>query len=185
MIKIINELFNYLKNPILERDNNINIYYRFKVFASLLWISITISFFLSIVNGLLTSLGLLHDTKHVSEMYFNDSNGVKFLFLATIVAPIIEELIFRAPLILFKQAKLFKVAFFTISIIFAYVHIFNFEINTNVILFSPFLVAPQFFVGLIFGYIRIRFSLLWSICLHGLYNGLLVSLFLLASNGNL
>jgi len=53
-----------------------------------------------------------------------------------------------------------------------------------VILFSPLLVAPQFFIGLIFGFIRVRLGLLWSIFLHSLYNGLLVSLFLLASNGN-
>ena len=94
-----------------------------------------------------------------------------------------EEIIFRGPLILFKQIKLFKIAFYAIGIIFAYVHLFNFELTTNVILFSPLLVAPQFFVGLIFGYIRIRFGLLWSILLHSLYNGLLVSLFLLVSNG--
>jgi membrane protease YdiL (CAAX protease family) len=183
MNKTLNELIYFLKNPILEKDTNHNFFYRFKILLSLLWISITISFFISLVNGLLTSLGVLQDIIHITDTLFEDSNGFEILFIAAVIAPVTEEIIFRGPLILFKQIKLFKMAFYAIGIIFAYVHLFNFKLTTNVILFSPLLVAPQFFVGLIFGYIRIRFGLLWSILLHSLYNGLLVSLFLLACNG--
>tara|TARA_R110000787_G_scaffold106696_1_gene214526 strand:- start:4082 stop:4639 length:558 start_codon:yes stop_codon:yes gene_type:complete len=182
MTKILNELILYLRNPILEKDANQNFWYRFKVFISLFWISITVSFFLSLVNGILTSIGVLHEAKHATDSYLNGDKGLEFLFIAAIIAPIIEELIFRAPIVLFKNAKLFKAAFYTLGFIFAYVHIFNFEMSLNVILFSPLLVAPQFFIGLVFGYIRVRFGLLWSICLHGLYNGILISLFLFASN---
>ena len=121
---------------------------------------------------------------HITDSLFDDSNGFKILFFAAILAPLIEELIFRGPLVYFSQPRAFKIAFYVIGIIFAYVHIFNFEITTNVILFSPLLVAPQFFIGLIFGFIRIRFGLIWSILLHSIYNGILVSLFLLASHGN-
>tara|TARA_B100000795_G_C22774360_1_gene429313 strand:- start:1060 stop:1617 length:558 start_codon:yes stop_codon:yes gene_type:complete len=184
MTKTLNELLNYLRNPILEKDSNQSFLYRFKILTSLLWISITISFLISLVNGMLTSIGVLDENNHITETLFKDSSGLKLLLFAAVMAPIIEEIIFRAPLVLFKQAKIFKIAFYGIGIIFAYVHILNFEINTNVIIFSPLLVAPQFFVGLIFGFIRVRFGLLWSICLHGLYNGLLISLFLIVSNGN-
>ena len=163
---------------------NHNFFYRCKVLLSLLLISITISFLISLVNGFLTSIGVLHEISHITDTLFEDSSSFKILFLAAVIAPVMEELIFRAPLTLFKQARLFKIAFYAIGIIFAYVHLFNFELTTNVILFSPLLVAPQFFIGLIFGFIRVRFGLLWSIFLHSLYNGLLVSLFLLASNGN-
>lgn len=121
---------------------------------------------------------------HITDSLFDDSNGIKILFFAAILAPLIEELIFRGPLVYFSQPRAFKIAFYVIGVIFAYVHIFNFEITTNVILFSPLLVAPQFFIGLIFGFIRIRFGLIWSILLHSIYNGILVSLFLLASHGN-
>lgn len=184
MTKTFNELINYLINPILEEDTNHNFFYRCKVLLSLLLISITISFLISLVNGFLTSIGVLHEISHITDTLFEDSSGFKILLLAAVIAPVMEELIFRAPLTLFKQARLFKIAFYAIGIIFAYVHLFNFELTTNVILFSPLLVAPQFFIGLIFGFIRVRFGLLWSIFLHSLYNGLLVSLFLLASNGN-
>ena len=182
MNKTLNELIAFFRNPILEEDSNQNFLYRFKIFLSLLWISITVSFFLSLVNGLLTSIGVLHENKHVIDSYLDGTKGLQFFFVAAIVAPFFEELIFRGPLTLFKKPKIFRLAFYTIGFIFAYVHIFNFEMNLNVVLFSPLLVAPQFFVGMIFGYIRVKFGLLWSILLHGTYNGVLFSLFLLANN---
>jgi len=184
MNQTLNDLINYTRNPKLEKDPNQNLLYKIKVLIHLLWISISISFLISLVNGLFMSLGVLHENRHISDDFFNDLSDLKILFLASILAPVAEELIFRAPLVLFKQPKHFKIAFYTIGIIFAYIHLFNFEINTNVILFSPLLVAPQLFVGFIFGFIRIRLGLIWSICLHALYNGLLVSLFLIATNGN-
>lgn len=184
MTKILNELIQYLINPILVKDKNKSFLYRFKVLVYLLLISFIFSFFISTITGLLTLIGVLEDVTHITDSLFDDSNGFKILFFAAILAPLIEELIFRGPLVYFSQPRAFKIAFYVIGIIFAYVHIFNFEITTNVILFSPLLVAPQFFIGLIFGFIRIRFGLIWSILLHSIYNGILVSLFLLASHGN-
>lgn len=184
MISILNELIQYLINPILEKDENKNFLYRFKVLIYLLSISFMFSFLISTITRLLTLVGVLQDISHITDSLFDDSNGFKILFFAAILAPLIEELIFRGPLIYFNQPRVFKIAFYTIGVIFAYVHIFNFEITTNVLLFSPLLVAPQFFIGLIFGFIRIRFGLIWSILLHSIYNGILVSLFLLASHGN-
>lgn len=184
MTKIFNELIQYLINPILVKDKNKSFLYRFKVLVYLLLISFIFSFFISTITRLLTLIGVLQDVTHITDSLFDDSNGFKILFFAAILAPLIEELIFRGPLVYFSQPRAFKIAFYVIGIIFAYVHIFNFEITINVILFSPLLVAPQFFVGLIFGFIRIRFGLIWSIFLHSIYNGILVSLFLLASHGN-
>jgi len=184
MTKTLNELIQFLLNPVLEIDDNKSFLYRFKILIYLSFISFIFSFFISTVTNFLTSLGVLKEISHITDSLFDDSNGLKILFFAAILAPIFEELIFRGPLIYFKQPKIFKIAFYTIGVIFAYVHIFNFEITTNVLLFSPLLVAPQFFIGLIFGFIRIRFGLIWSIFLHSIYNGILVSLFLLASHGN-
>jgi len=178
----ITYLLKYLQNPVLEKDSNTNFWYRLKMFISLLVLSIVISFLITIFNGLLEYFGILHENKHATDVYLKDSKGLQFLFIASIVAPIIEEIIFRAPLVLFKKASKFKIAFYTIAIIFGYVHIFNFEINLNVLLLSPFLIAPQFIVGLIFGYIRVRLGLIWAILLHSFYNGILVTLFLLATN---
>lgn len=53
-------------------------------------------------------------------------------------------------------------------------HISNFEMSTQVLLFSPLLVAPQISVGFLLGYIRVKFGLLWSMALHAIYNMVLV-----------
>lgn len=184
MTKILNELIQYLLNPVLEKDKNKSFLYRFKILIYLSFISFIFSFFISTITRVLIFVGALDEVSHITDSLFDDSNGVKILFFAAVLAPIIEELIFRGPLVYIKQPKVFKLAFYTIGVIFAYVHIFNFEITTNVFLFSPLLVAPQFFIGLIFGFVRVRFGLIWSIFLHSIYNGILVSLFLLASHGN-
>jgi membrane protease YdiL (CAAX protease family) len=184
MISILNELIQYLINPVLEKDVNNSFLYRFKVLIYLLLISFIFSFFISTITRMLTLVGVLNDVSHITDSLFDDSNGFKIIFSAAILAPLIEELIFRGPLVYFNQPRVFKIVFYTIGVIFAYVHIFNFDITSNVLLFSPLLVAPQFFIGLIFGFIRVRFGLIWSIFLHSIYNGILVSLFLLASHGN-
>ena len=81
MNKTLNELIAFLRNPILEEDSNQNFLYRFKIFLSLLWISITVSFFLSLVNGLLTSIGVLHENKHVIDSYLDGTKGLQFFSL--------------------------------------------------------------------------------------------------------
>ena len=182
MNKTLVDLLNYLKNPVLKEDTNYSLMYRLRTFVSLLCISIAFTFFISLVVGMLTSVGILDENKHAMDDYLKNPNTWQLLALAALIAPITEELIFRAPLVLFKRRKYFKIAFYGIGFFFALVHIFNFEINENVILFSPLLVAPQFFLGLIFGFIRIRFGLIWSIFLHSSYNGLLILLLLLSTS---
>ena len=65
------------------------------------------------------------------------------------------------------------------AFIFGYIHIFNYELITNVLLFSPILIGPQIFMGFYLGYIRIKFGLVYSICLHAMYNFILVTPFLI------
>jgi len=182
MIKTLTDLFKYIQNPILEKDSNTTFLHRLSVFVILLIFSIFASFFISIIIGMLEFSGLIYKTQHVFDDMFKNISGLKILFFASIMAPLIEETIFRAPLVLFKKPRIFKIAFYSIAIIFGYIHLFNYEINTNVLLFSPILVAPQIFIGLVFGFIRVRLGFLWSVTLHSVYNGILVSIFLLASH---
>ena len=98
---------------------------------------------------------------------------VTFVF-AALIAPVFEELIFRAPLTAFKKKNQFRIAFYVFAILFGFVHITNFELTTNVLILSPILVLPQTLVGGYFGFIRVRFGLLWSIALHGSYNAILM-----------
>ena len=113
---------------------------------------------------------------HKTEEMFKGMAILKILLLAAIITPIVEELIFRAPITAFKKPKSFKQSFYTFSIAFGIIHIFNFEITTNVLLLAPLLVLPQLLVGTYFGYIRVRLGLRWSMLLHGCYNGVLITM---------
>ena len=62
-------------------------------------------------------------------------------------------------------------------ITFTLVHIPNIDYQNygaDELLLSPFVFAPQLFVGAVLGYARARYGLLMAIFLHGAYNGLLV-----------
>lgn len=121
--------------------------------------------------------------------------------MAAVVAPVLEELVFRYPLRLplklrnwikrllltifrplgiagwIDSRRFFGFLFYSSSIIFAFVHLNNyFSLKGTAILLLPFLVLPQFIAGLCLGYLRIRFNFLLGIIFHALYNGILVLL---------
>ena len=76
--------------------------------------------------------------------------------------------------------RLFPVAFFGSTTIFSLSHLYNFAPgNTGV--FVIMMVLPQFCVGLLLGYARMRFGFLSAVGLHGSFNGLLIGLATMAS----
>ncbi|AHM61711.1 hypothetical protein D770_17295 [Flammeovirgaceae bacterium 311] len=66
--------------------------------------------------------------------------------------------------------------FYGAAIIFALVHLINFQLNARILLMAPLLVLPQLLLGLILGYLRVRLGLIWAIALHGVYNALVLSM---------
>lgn len=182
MKETLNELILYIKNPVLEKDKNTDLKYRFRKLSSIFVISLLTSFFFTILISILEENGFINSENHSVTDVFNEYGPVFFFIFAVIVAPLIEESIFRAPLTLFKKKKTFKIAFYVFALAFGFLHITNYEISTNVLIFSPILIAPQIFAGLYFGFVRIRFGLIWSIALHATYNALIFSLFLLTKD---
>lgn len=180
MIKIFTDFFTFIWKPKLEKDANNNVLYILQTFVVLLSFSFFVAFTLLIIIGILTALGLIEQGKHALDNLFDGRSTLWIFFLAAVIAPVVEELIFRAPLVLFKKVKTFRIAFYSFALLFGYVHLSNFEITTNALLFSPILVAPQIYLGLVLGYMRVRFGLIWSILMHAVYNGILISISLLA-----
>ena len=177
----LSELLEFLKNPRLERDCDSTFYTRAVKCVQLLLTCFAISFLISFAIGALYQTKLIENQYHAFDT-IKDLPSSTILVLVAIIAPIVEETVFRAPLVLFKKPYFFKIAFYSLALIFGYVHLFNYDINHQILLFSPILVAPQILLGLIFGFVRVRFGLLWAMAMHAAYNGLLVSLFLFASN---
>lgn len=176
MKETFNNLITYLKNPVLEIDPNKNIEYRLKIFFHLLIICVATSIIITPLFSLLQELQLVDFETHKLEEMFKDMSFIQVLLVSSVLTPIIEELMFRAPITAFKKPKSFKYAFYIFTLIFGFIHITNFEITTNVLILSPILILPQLLVGGYFGYIRVKFGLLWAMLLHGSYNGFLFSM---------
>lgn len=176
MKELFFELIKYIKNPTIDKDPNTDLTYRIKKFGFVLLICLLLGMAFTPILVIIEELGLINMDEHAMEDMMKMFSKPVIFFIAAVVAPLFEELIFRAPLTLFKEAKSFKIAFYVFAIIFGLIHISNFNITQNVILLAPILVAPQTILGGVFGFIRVRFGLRWSMALHACYNGILMLL---------
>ena len=176
------ELVRYLQNPVLTKDENLSFSYRFQKFSHLLLICVITGLLISPVFVLIEELGWINMEEHAMEDLMKTYSKPIVFFIAVILAPLFEELIFRGPLTLFKSTNSFKISFYLFAIIFGLIHLSNFKITTNVLLLTPILVLPQTLLGGIFGFIRVRFSLGWSMVLHACYNAILMLITFAAGN---
>ena len=172
---MLDEIIGYIKNPTFQEDPNTDTRYRLRFLVIATFFGISISIGLSLVAGILESLFKLELGKHAMDDLFENFSAVGILFFAVIVAPVLEELLFRGPIVWFKNSAYFKTIFYLVALLFGYIHITNFELSTTVLLLSPLLVAPQISVGLLLGMVRVKFGLLWSMGMHALYNFILAS----------
>ncbi|MDP8315264.1 MAG: CPBP family glutamic-type intramembrane protease [Candidatus Celaenobacter antarcticus] len=65
----------------------------------------------------------------------------------------------------------FKYIFYFSVLSFGMIHITNYELSLNHLLFIPIITLPQIILGIIFGFIRTKFGIGWSIVSHVFYNG--------------
>jgi len=96
-------LIAYLKNPILNQDQNSDLKYRFKIYLHILMISIITSIVISPVFALFEQLNWINLENHKVEELFKEMGKLQIIALASMAIPIIEELIFRGPLTFFKK----------------------------------------------------------------------------------
>jgi membrane protease YdiL (CAAX protease family) len=170
----LKEVFHFLKNPVYQEDGNTDFKYRIRVFRYLLMYSLLFSFMLGVLVLLLERGFALDLGQHAMDAFLSKYPPLFLLFVAVFLAPLMEEVFFRGPLIFFKGHRSFPKLFYLITLLFGFVHLLNFRLNTTTLLLSPILVAPQLSAGLFFGFIRVRFGLLWSIGLHACYNFILI-----------
>ncbi|WP_027066871.1 CPBP family intramembrane glutamic endopeptidase [Maribacter sp. Hel_I_7] len=171
---MLNELLLFAKQPVYMRDANTSITHKLRTFVKLLVLALCASIILLIIASVVENIFHLNLGKHAIDDLFENYTVMMIFFLAVIIAPFFEELFFRGPLVFFKNSKLFKIAFYLFTVLFGFMHISNFEMTKQVLLFSPLLVAPQISVGFLLGYIRVRFGLIWSMALHACYNMVLI-----------
>jgi hypothetical protein len=164
----------FIKDPKYLTDENKELKYRFTVVLKLTLYAIVFSVLFGLILGALESVFGLNFGKHAMDDFFENYSEITLFGIAVIAAPLIEETIFRGPLSFFKNSRFFPFAFYILNLVFGFYHITNFEITTQILLFSPLLVAPQIFVGFLLGFVRVKFGLIWSIAMHAIYNLIIV-----------
>ena len=176
---MIKEVWEFLKRPryepflVLQRADKI------RYFTHLLALALGFSFLLGIFGALIAErMGLVTNEHAIEEFLENSSGSTLFLFVV-ILAPAVEELIFRAPLSLFKKTTYFPLVFYLSVLLFGAVHLFNFEYKAGFYGFAVFLILPQLSAGVFLGFIRVKMGLVWAICLHAFHNFILLAPFLL------
>ncbi len=105
--------------------------------------------------------------------------NVPFLASSAIIYVFLTFLIKRSP-IKVQQVNLYpRVSIFISAILFGFIHITHFIISKNVILLSPIIIMPFLIMGILYGYIRVKFGFGYAIATHVLYNVLaIINIFL-------
>jgi membrane protease YdiL (CAAX protease family) len=174
------DLWSFIKNPAYIEDQDADLGQRKKIFLRLLIYALAVNIGLGFVIGMLEPLFGLDLGKHALDRVLEEHSIAFLFFAAVILAPLTEEVIFRGPMIFFRNKSYFKIIFWLLTLFFGFYHITNFELTSTILLLSPLLVLPQIIVGAILGFIRVRFGLPWAIGLHAAYNLILLGPILLA-----
>ncbi|WP_409013947.1 type II CAAX prenyl endopeptidase Rce1 family protein [Dyadobacter sp. CY356] len=64
--------------------------------------------------------------------------------------------------------------FYLSVVLFAFSHTFNFEVDLLTLIMIPILTLPQAIMGVILSYTRLKFGIIYSICLHIIFNAIAV-----------
>ncbi len=191
MITLIKELWEFGKSPYEVEYTN----YNFKEKVKLLFKVLLLDFGLVLIlSPLLIYLYENVITETVSPIDF--LNIKDSILWGVLILPVIEELIFRLPLVykhnfiaifLNKITKgkfrnfwirFYKYIFYTSVILFGLLHFLNLEdYRVIAILLIPILTISQLFGGFLLGFLRIKIGLIWSIIAHSSFN---LTLFLIA-----
>jgi membrane protease YdiL (CAAX protease family) len=170
---MLNEVWEFLKHPINQKRELEN-QERNALFFGLLILTVFFSIALGLLIGGISLVFNLEFGNHAADELLKTYSPVMLFFLAVVLAPVLEELLFRAPLTIFKNPTHFKYAYYISIILFGTLHISNFEALDGQYWAIPLLVSPQLSAGVFLGYTRTKLGLLWSILLHAAHNLILV-----------
>ena len=208
IVMTFHALWRFIKKPVELSEDKASLQLKIGTCGALFLIQIPPLLVLMALVGGLEQLGLWDEDMHSLQKIFQEMEPVLIFLFAVIMAPLLEEVMFRlilrfrsnflilwsihigVALHLGQKRSLLKTArkvwdkfygwiFYLMALAFGLMHIMNFEPSLNIYLLAPILVAPQILIGINLGYLRVRFGLIWSILFHAFYNGVLMSIALL------
>lgn len=171
---MLQRVWSFLKSPDGTLWRHISTETKAKIVLHLLAWGLIIGMTLGFLSGAITEMLGIDLGNHASEKIIKEASALPIIFLTVIMAPVLEELIFRGPLTWFRDKSYFNYVVYLSILLFGALHLFNFEHSEYLYILSPILVAPQMVLGVFLGYVRIRLGLLWAILLHAAFNAVLV-----------
>lgn len=189
--KTLRDYLQFLSNPKDEQDENQSSKNKFKTIITLYAINIPVVGLLAFFNFLFEKLKWINIDEHSVVKFLEEESFVLILILIVIVGPFFEELIFRL-FLTFKRNYVLKFyldfnpnskdktlkfwyrfypyVFYLSAILFAFTHISNYQSDNIKWFMAPLLVMPQFILGLLLGYIRVRYNFLSGYLVHAFHN---------------
>jgi hypothetical protein len=175
-MKWIPILLHFIKHPVWQPDSNKDWKYRITTVFNLIFVAYVLVFASMILVGIVQAISGAQVGAHIMDDVFKNNSLLKNILLICIMAPLIEEGIFRFPLKWFKNSPYFNLVFHLGTVVFALLHALNFDLSKTTIWIIPLLTLPQLIVGFIFSMIRIRFNFWWALLCHAIYNFLILAL---------
>jgi hypothetical protein len=195
----IKNFLNFLKHPKDEKDTDATFGFKVKTLVILFLFSLPIIYAWGYLFTTLQKFNWLDAGTNVNASLIYKYSFFKLMLLGVVLPPIWEELAFRLPLRYkynylmqllaylisltgFVQIenwnetvqkywqKHFAKFFYLLAIAFGFVHMYNFVDHKQLWAWIIVLVFPQLFIATILGYIRVRFSLPWSMTYHAFHN---------------
>ena len=189
--------------------------YRIRVFGFAFLLNVGLILLASVGLGILEYYKVFDSNNHQVELLLKTFHPALVFVFAVFFGPILEEFVFRfglrynkfVPLVVWNYIKsansdqraeeaesrgrlkwnrYFPALFYSSSLVFAFIHIFNFGLSGWAFIFTPILVLPQFITGFLCGYLRVKFNFAYSMLLHIFNNGLFVGITfaMMWANGN-
>lgn len=158
------EIIGYIENPVLEKDANRKKGYRVKKILTLLFLVTAINIFIFSVIIFLQSKLENQSGLSIRNFITNISN-LPFILSEMFFVPLMAELVFRG--FLHKVKRNFKFFFYLSAILFALFQVFiSYSESQNIYLTLLLLFFGYFFLGMVLGFIHIRFSFVWAYILN-------------------
>lgn len=182
---MLKRVWRFIKSPDGIQWRHASLDLKLKVLLHLLVLGLVLGMSMSLIIGWLTEILKIDLGPHASQHFFEKSSALTLLFFAVIMAPVLEELVFRGPLSWFREKTYFKYTYYASIILFGYVHLLNFDLFKEILILSPILVGPQLILGSFLGYVRVKMGLGWAIILHASHNAVLLVPILMMKLANL
>ena len=206
------DLASFLKSPREEIDLLQKNLHKIKNLFLVLLIDILATLVILLIINFFESLKLITTENHKLLELIELYPLWVIIFLGVLFIPFIEEIIFRlhlrfrnfyiAKIIIYliyvtgikEREKIqnsaeniwqnrYGIIFYFTAILFGLVHLTNYDYSINILIFFPVLILPQFTVGLLSGYLRVRFGFIWGFFLHALHNAIFLLIPLIFMSG--